>query len=194
MRIHHRHLVAIAATLMCGSAFAQTAADVQRDENQQKRIEQGLQSGQLNTREAGRLEREQQAVDRMQTQDLKDGKISPKEQRRLKAAQNKASQDIYREKHDAQFGNPNSVSSRRMQVDVQRNVNEQRRIKQGVKSGQVTNREAAALEAGQARVARKEANAAADGRVGPAEQRNIQGSENHQSKRVYRKKHNARTK
>jgi hypothetical protein len=37
-------------------AFAQAGAGtVQRDVNQQQRIEQGLQSGQLNTREAARL-------------------------------------------------------------------------------------------------------------------------------------------
>ena len=41
---------------------------------------------------------------------------------------------------------------------------------------------------------RKEANAAANGHVGAAEQRNIQRSENRQSARVFRKKHNARVK
>ena len=41
---------------------------------------------------------------------------------------------------------------------------------------------------------RKEANAAANGHVGAAEQRNVQRSENRQSARVFRKKHNARVK
>ena len=43
---------AVAAALglaFCGAAFAQ-AGTVQRDVNQQQRIEQGLQSGQLTTR------------------------------------------------------------------------------------------------------------------------------------------------
>jgi hypothetical protein len=81
-----------------------------------------------------------------------------------------------------------------MQADVQRNVNQQQRIANGVNSGSLTNREVGSLERGQAHVDRKEANAAANGHVGAAEQRNIQRSENHQSKRIYRKKHNDRVK
>src|SRR5215467_762476 len=96
------------ATLLSGAAFADTVAekDQQRDVNQQQRIEQGLQSGQLNTKEAGRLEREQQHVDRMEAHDMKDGHISAAEQLRLDKAQNAASADIYKQKHDAQTGNP----------------------------------------------------------------------------------------
>ncbi|TMH99296.1 MAG: hypothetical protein E6H43_14400, partial [Betaproteobacteria bacterium] len=58
-------LTAIAAAFFCGSAFAQTGT-VQRDVNQQERIEQGLKSGQLTTREAARLEGEEAKVERDQ--------------------------------------------------------------------------------------------------------------------------------
>jgi len=189
-------LALCAATLLSGAAFADTPAekDQQRDVNQQQRIEQGLQSGQLNTKEAGRLEREQQHVDRMEARDLKDGHMSAGEQLRLDKAQNAASADIYKQKHDAQTGNPNSASSQRMQTDVQRNVNQQQRIQNGMENGSLTNREASRLEAGQARTDRKVANAAADGHVGAAEQGRIRRSENRQSVNVYRKKHNSRTK
>ena len=72
------------ACLLLGSgaaAFAQSTANtVQRDINQQQRIEQGLQSGALNTREASALEREESRVNQLQTQALKDGKITPAEQ------------------------------------------------------------------------------------------------------------------
>ena len=87
-------------------------------------------------------------------------------------------------------GNPNSASSKRMQADVQRNVNQQQRINQGVRSGELTNKEAGSLERGQAHVDRAEARAGANGHVGAAEQARIQGKENHQSTRVYNKKHN----
>ena len=196
MNIRKSHLALIAASVFCTAAYAQgnIATDVQRDENQQERIEQGLKSGQLNTKEAGRLEREQQVINRTEANATKDGKITAQEQARIKAEQNRASSDIYREKHDAQVGNPNSASSLRMQKDVQRNVNQEARIEQGVKSGQLTNREAGKLERGQAHVDRKEANAAADGRVGAREQGRIQRTENRQSRRIYRKKHNAVTK
>ena len=77
-----------------------------------------------------------------------------------------------------------------MQADVQRNVNQQKRIEQGVKSGQLTNTEVAKLERGQSHVTAREAHAGADGHVGPAEQANIQAAENRQSKHIYDKKHN----
>src|SRR6266850_535022 len=172
-------LTAIAAALFCGSAFAQTGT-VQRDVNQQERIEQGLKSGQLTTREAARLEREEAKVERDQARALRDGTLSPAEKARLA-----------REQHDAQTGDPNSPSSQRMQADVQRDVNQQRRIEQGVASGELTNREAARLERGQARDNAAQARAGADGNVGPNEQRRLQRQENRQSRRIYREKHDA---
>ncbi|UUZ55732.1 hypothetical protein LP419_09440 [Massilia sp. H-1] len=55
-----------------------------------------------------------------------------------------------------QTGNPNSASSQRMQADVQRNVNQQTRIENGIKSGELTNHEVAKLEkAKRASAARK---------------------------------------
>jgi hypothetical protein len=185
----------IAAGFLSTAALAQTVQqDQQRDVNQQQRIDQGLQSGELSSREAGHLEREQQLGDKMEARDLRDGTISSSEQARLNAAQNKASRDIAADKHNGVVGNPNSASSQRMQADVQRNVNQQQRIANGLNSGALTNHEVGSLERGQAHVDRKEANAAANGHVGAAEQRGIQRSENRQSARVYRKKHNARVK
>lgn len=195
MKMSGMCLGVLASGLLNTIAFAQTVQqDQQRDVNQQQRIEQGLQSGQLSTREAGQLERQQQHIDKMEARDLKNGSISPTEQARLNAAENRASRDIYADKHNGVTGNPGSASSERMQADVQRNVNQQQRIANGVNNGSLTNREVGSLERGQAHVDRKEANAAADGHVSAAEQRNIQRSENRQSGRVFRKKHNARVK
>jgi hypothetical protein len=101
------------------------------------------------------------------------------------------SRDIHREKHDAQTGDPASASSQRMQADVQRNVNQQKRIEHGVQSGNLTKHEAAKLERGQSRVERREARAGADGHVGPHEEQRIQTAENRQSNRIYRQKHDA---
>jgi hypothetical protein len=184
-------------TAAAAPVFAQTTGApgfTQRDVNQEQRIEQGLQSGQLNTREAARLQREQGAIDKMESRALRDGTVTPAEKARINAAQNKASRDIAREKHDAQTGNPNSASSQRMQADVQRNINQEKRIQQGMASGQLTNREASRLEAGQAHVDRVEARAGRDGHVGAGEQAHIQHAENVQSRRIYRQKHDAQTK
>jgi hypothetical protein len=170
-----------------------TASEIQRNTNQQQRIEQGLQSGALSTKEAGKLEREQTQVDHMEKNALKDGTLTSAESARIQSAQNKTSKSIAAQKHDAQLGNPASKSSQRMQADVQRNANQQARVEQGVKSGKLSNQQVASLERGQAHVNRAEANAAANGRVGAVEQASVQGKENVQSARVHNKKTNATT-
>jgi hypothetical protein len=185
----------ITATVLLATsvgAFAQTAAStVQRDVNQQTRIEQGLQNGSITSREGALLERDQTKVDKLQAQALKDGKMSDVERARLTAAQNKASRDIKTAEHNGVNGNPQSASSQRMQADVQRNINQQKRVEAGVQNGSLTNHEVSKLERGQAHVDRKEAAAARDGHVGAAEERNIQHAENRQSRKIHRQKTDA---
>lgn len=188
-----RKLIAmtVAAVLVSFSAHAQNAAtETARDTAQQQRIEQGLQSGQLSTREAASLEHKEQRIDATEARDMRDGKLGAGEKAQIQREQNRVSADIHQDKHNAVTGNPNSVSSQRMQADVQRNVNQEARINQGVRSGQLTNKEAGSLERGQAHVDRAEAHAGADGHVGAGEQARIQRKENRQSARVYNKKHN----
>jgi hypothetical protein len=187
-------LTLLAAVAAPAFAQANGTGFTQRDINQQQRIEQGLQSGALTTREAGSLEREQSHIDKMESNALRDGKVTAAERARIDAAQNQASRDIARDKHNAKTGDPNSASSRRMQADVQRNVNQEKRIQQGMASGQLTNREAGKLQAGQAHVDRLEARAGHNGHVGEAEQAHIQHAENAQSRHIYRQKHDAQTK
>ena len=183
-------LTLLVAGLFAAPAFAQTAAtEVQRNVNQQTRIEAGLKSGQLSTAEAARLESEQARIAKAEQHALKDGKLSQHEKNKIDRMQDSASADIARQKHDAQTGNPNSDSSQRMQADVQRNVNQETRIVNGIKSGELTNREVAKLQKGEARIDRKQAAAGKDGHVGAAEQRNIQRAENRESKRIHRQKH-----
>jgi hypothetical protein len=188
------YLAVVAALTFAAGAQAQTTGtEAQRNVDQQQRIEQGLQSGQLNTHEAAKLEGGEAKVGRIESNAMKDGTVSPAEKARIQKAQNAESAAIYRQKHDAQTGNPASASSKRMQADVQRNVNQQARIKQGVTTGSLTTAEAAKAEHGQAKVDRKEAVAGADGHVGPVGQANIAHAENVQSARIFHKKHNVTT-
>jgi hypothetical protein len=176
---------------VAASAYAagpRTDEVVDRDVNQQERIEQGLQSGQLNTREAGQLERQETRIDRTEARDLKDGKLSPQEQARINRMQNRTSADIAADKHNGVTGNPDSRSSERLQADVARNVHQEQRIDQGIDNGTLTNHEVGSLERGQAHVDQREAAAASDGHVGPREQARVQAAENHQSRRIHRKK------
>jgi hypothetical protein len=186
--------VMITAALSAGAmAQTNTATMTQRDANQQQRIENGLKSGQLNTQEAARLERQEAKVDRMQANALKDGKLSAAERARIDNAQDKVSANIYKQKHDAQTGNPNSAAGQRMQQTVQRDANQEQRIANGVKNGSLTNKEVANLERGQARVDRAQARAGADGHVSAAEQARINARQDNQSGKIYNKKHNERT-
>ncbi len=74
----------------------------QRQEKQQQRIDQGVQSGQLNQKEAARLEKGQARVQKMEDKAGADGKVTAKERRRVEAAQDRQSRRIAREKHDKQ--------------------------------------------------------------------------------------------
>lgn len=73
-----------------------------RQEVQQKRIDQGVQSGELNKREAARLERHQAGIDKMEAKAKADGTVSKKERAAIHHAQNNESQRIHRQKHDQQ--------------------------------------------------------------------------------------------
>ena len=86
-------------------AFAQTTSTPridQRQANQERRIEAGEKSGQLNQKEAARLEKGQARVQKMENKAVADGKVTAKERARIEKAQDKESRRIYREKHDKQ--------------------------------------------------------------------------------------------
>lgn len=186
---------AVALVFASGMAFAQsTGSEVQRDVNQQQRIENGLKSGQLTTKEAAKLESGEARVEKMEAKANRDGTLTDAEKAKIRKAQNAESADIAKLKHNDRAGNPNSASSKRMQADVQRNVNQQKRIEQGTQSGSLTHREVAKLERGQSRVDRAEGRAGADGHVGPGEQKAIQKRENRQSRKIHHEKHDAQSK
>ena len=92
------------AMLMVGTAFAEAEAPVadQRQANQEQRIDRGIASGQLNEREANRLNKQQEHVNQMEDRAKSDGVMTKKERARIGAAQNRASRHIVREKHDCQ--------------------------------------------------------------------------------------------
>ena len=194
MSVRLTAIALIMSALFASHVLAQTVgSEVQRDINQENRVEQGLKSGQLSTGEAAKLERGEARIDRMESNAQKDGNLSPQEAARIQRAQNQESGRINKLENNAVSGNPNSASSQRMQTDVQRNINQQDRIKQGVQSGALTNKEASNLERSQARIDHKEARAGADGHVSAKEQARIQKAENKQSNKIYREKHNNRT-
>jgi uncharacterized membrane protein YebE (DUF533 family) len=99
-------LIAALATVISLPAFSQTYTPGidQRQNNQEQRIDQGIASGQLNQREAARLERGQARVNAMENRAKSDGVVTARERTRIQHAQNVESKRINRQKHDRQVG------------------------------------------------------------------------------------------
>lgn len=95
-------LASASVLAQAASAPAATPGVDKRQANQEQRIEQGVNSGQLNARETLRLEREQKRVAVAEQKAKADGTVTAGERKKLHHLQNKASRDIRREKHDAQ--------------------------------------------------------------------------------------------
>ena len=73
-----------------------------RQANQEARIQQGVQSGQLTQREAARLEKGQERVQKMEDKAKADGVVTKKERARIQHAQDVQSRHIAKQKHDRQ--------------------------------------------------------------------------------------------
>ncbi len=91
----------IATTMIAVSLPAQEIK--KRQENQQDRIAQGVASGELTPAETARLEKKEARLNRKIRKDRKDGNgLTAKERRQINRRQNQISNDIARQKHDAQ--------------------------------------------------------------------------------------------
>src|SRR6267143_5887609 len=103
----------------------------QRKENQQDRIANGVQSGQLTAGETAKLEKKEAAINKETAADraANGGKLTASEKKQVNRQQNQASKQIYADKHNANTAHyaNNKVGQRR--------ENQQDRIAQGVKSG-----------------------------------------------------------
>jgi hypothetical protein len=163
----------------------------QRKENQQDRIANGVKSGQLTAGETANLETKEAAINGETKADraANGGKLTSAEKTRINKQQNGVSKQIYQDKHNAntaQYGN-NKVGQRR--------ENQQDRIAQGVKSGQLTAGETAKLENQQKGINQqvKADRSANGGKLTTGEKKQINGEQNAASKNIYNKKHNAKT-
>src|SRR5262245_47991755 len=99
--------MSVFAAFMLGiasSSFAQTRtpAATKRQVNQQARIRQGVNSGELTRREAVRLEAEQAKVRAEKRIAKADGNVTPRERAKIQHDQNEDSRQIAKQKHDAQ--------------------------------------------------------------------------------------------
>lgn len=163
----------------------------QRKENQQDRIANGVKSGQLTAGETANLETKEAAINGETKADraANGGKLTAAEKTQINKQQNGVSKQIYQDRHNtntAQYGN-NKVGQRR--------ENQQDRIAQGVKSGQLTAGETAKLENQQKGINQqvKADRAANGGKLTAGEKKQVNNEQNAASKNIYNKKHNGKT-
>jgi hypothetical protein len=162
-----------------------------RKENQQDRIANGVKSGQLTAGETANLETKEAAINGETRADraANGGKLTSAEKQQVNQQQNQLSKQIYNDKHNAntaKYGN-NEVGQRR--------ENQQDRIAQGVKSGQLTAGETAKLENQQKNINQqvKADRSANGGKLTPGEKQQVNKEQNAASKNIYNKKHNGNT-
>jgi hypothetical protein len=102
--------VAVLAFALPAAAQTATPRVDQREANQQKRIDQGVQSGELNAKETARLEKGEAKVEKMEEKAKSDGQVTKKERAALHHAQDKQSRRIAKQKHDKQKAVPAASS------------------------------------------------------------------------------------
>jgi hypothetical protein len=190
---------AAALTALAAPAFSQSATPTstpaptvqQRKENQQDRIANGVQSGQLTAGETANLEKKETGLNKEERNMRKadDGHLTAADRATLNRQQNRLSNNIYRDKHNGAVQNTNP------KTEVgKRQENQQDRIAQGIKSGQLTPKETAHLEGREAAINKevKKDRAANGGKLTPVERRQVNRQQNRTSNAIYRKKHNGR--
>jgi hypothetical protein len=161
-----------------------------RREDQQQRIANGVQSGQLTAGETKNLETREANLNR----EIKDdraangGKLTSQERRRINHQQNNLSKSIYNDKHNAaqaHYGN-NEVGQRR--------ENQQDRIANAIRNGSMTAGEAARTENREQGINQQiHADRAANGgKLTAQEKAQINKEQNAASRQIYRQKHNAK--
>jgi hypothetical protein len=173
------------------STAAKPGEVAQRKENQQGRIANGVKSGQLTAGETANLETKEAAINGETRADraANGGKLTAAEKQQVNRQQNHLSNQIYDDKHNANtahYGN-NQVGQRR--------ENQQDRIAQGIKSGQLTAGETSKLENQQKNINQqvKADRSANGGKLTPGEKQQVNKEQNGASKNIYNKKHNAKT-
>jgi hypothetical protein len=162
-----------------------------RKENQQDRIANGVASGQLTAGETSNLEKKESNLNQEERdmRKLDNGHLTSADKTTLNQQQNQLSHQIYQDKHNSAVQNTNPKSE-----VGQRAENQQDRIAQGIKSGQLTAGETANLESKEAKINKEVRNdrKANGGKLTRQEKRQVNRQQNKMSRQIYRDKHNGR--
>jgi hypothetical protein len=162
-----------------------------RKENQQDRIANGVKSGELTAGETANLEKKESSLNQEERdmRKLDNGKLTAGDKATLNQQQNQLSGQIYQDKHNSAVQNtdPKSEVGKRAE-------NQQDRIAQGIKSGQLTAGETANLESKETKINQEVRNdrAANGGKLTQQERQQVNRQQNKVSRQIYRDKHNGK--
>jgi hypothetical protein len=163
----------------------------QRKEHQQDRIANGITSGQLTAGESSNLEKKESELNQ-EERDMKamdNGHLNSADRSVLNQQQNQLSNQIYKDKHNAAVQNTDPKSK-----IGQRAENQQDRIGQGIRSGQLTAGESANLEKQESAVNKETAaeRQLNGGKLTQQEKAQVNRQQNHISKEINQDKHNGK--
>jgi len=154
-----------------------------RRENQQKRISQGIASGQLTAGEASNLENKESQLNHEETdmRKLDNGHLTKADRATLQQQQNQLSKQIYQDKHNGNGGTPHPVTE-----VGQRRENLQDRIANGVGKGELNAGQTSRLENEQRNINQEitKDRAANGGRLTAQERKQINAQQNNVSKQI----------
>ena len=175
------------STNTSGTTTTSSPTIQQRKENQQDRIANGIQSGQLTAGETKNLETKEAGLNKEEKnmRSADNGKLTSADRTKLNNQQNRVSNQIYQDKHNANtahYGN-NQVGQRR--------ENQQDRIANGVRNGSLTPGQTAKLENKEQGVNKEVAGMrqANGGKLTNADKKAVNKQQNKLSKQIYNKKH-----
>lgn len=161
----------------------------QRKDNQQGRIANGVSNGQLTAGEASNLENKEKNLNKEEgaMRQANGGTLTSADKAKLNQQQTQLSHQIYDDKHNANTANTNPKSE-----VGRRQENQQDRIANGMRNGQLTDKQAANLERNQQRINNEVRNdrAANGGHLTQQEKQQVNRQQNRQSRQIYNDKHN----
>src|SRR5262245_25418727 len=126
-------IVAVIGFSSIGYAQTRTRRVDRREQNQQKRVADGLKDGSITSGEAAKIERDEQKIQRDEAKAKADGVVTPRERARLNRELNHTSREIHRDRRN------------KPGVDHHQQ-NQQNRLDNGVKNRLDTSRETAKIK------------------------------------------------
>ena len=166
-----------------------TAAFQNRQANQDQRIANGLRSGQMTSGEAAQANRAEAGINQQIRTDRQANGGAPltyQQRQGINQQQNAAGRQIYNDNHNGNTIRPNFVDNRE--------ANQDGRMANGMRNGQVTNGEALRMQNRQGNVDQQVHNdrVANGGRMNGPERQQVQREQNRASQQVHADNHNDR--